>query len=162
MFLFCISGRVSARVRGDVECADLANDIAQSLRKAGLEHIEATSNKVSFSRNYSLIGLSTRIYIMVNKGDFLVRLDQGQATIGFSIATKKLWGVVSPLLLLFVSALLFEGDSGVVSISETAVGLWLWFFGMNYLIILVRTRMFLFRSIRKFSDANSASDRTAS
>ena len=77
MFLSSISGRVSARVEGDVGCADLANDIAQSLRAVGLEHIEETDNTVSSSKNYSLIGISTKIYITANKWYFSVKLDQG-------------------------------------------------------------------------------------
>lgn len=151
MFLLRMKGRVSARVRGDVSSRDLTEQIAQSLRGVGLGHVDMTEDRVSFRRNFTIFGAAQRFSFLADRGDFLVRLDRRAAAVYYDISLAKLWAIILPLTLLLAFPVWTSMEVNILDKCLISFGFWLWMFGVQYIVLLVLTRIFLGRLLHEFS-----------
>lgn len=160
MFLLNIKGKISGQVRDDLTSMDLRNQIVESLREVGLAHVELIGSKVLFRRNLQMpfpprrpvsTQARSQFFLVSNRGDFLVESRDGQASVHYDISTIKLWLIASPLIVLFTLLVWVSGEARPIDKYLMAIWSILLLFGGNYVVLMVGTRIFLRRCIRKSS-----------
>jgi len=150
VFPFSIKGEVSNQAVGDANVADVVREIEEFLGNSGLADVSSASNQVRFKNNTMLMW-SFRIYVMASGGSFSVISNGNRISVVYDIHIIRLL-VISLFPVLFLSAVLFLAQNiNFLDKLLIVVGIWLWLFGGNYVLMWVWTRAFLNRILLKFA-----------
>ena len=149
MFISKIKGRAFFHVRGGTSSKDIIYEIAQGLPEVGARHIETTEIMVAFKNRYPIVG-PRLLYGGVDRGRFSVENKGDKTIVSYMVSVDTLLVLASAMTAVLLLVVALAGGSQHPIVFLYPLGLWLWLFGVNYILILIRTHMFLQRCLRKF------------
>jgi hypothetical protein len=150
MFPLSLKGKVSVATRGGVSVEAVDREITEFLRGVGLRGIVLGPGAVQFRNNTTLMW-SFQIYVMASGGVFNITTDATRISVSYEIRVTRLLAI-SVFPTLFMALVCFSASNlDLFDKLLIIIGVWLWLFGVNYILIWARTRAFLRRSLRKFT-----------
>lgn len=150
MFMSRIKGRAFFHVRGGTSNKDIIYEIAQCLPEVGVRYIETTERTVSFKNKYPIVG-PRLLYGGVDRGRFSVENKGDKTIVSYMVSVDTLLGLASAMTAVLLLVVAIAGGSQHPTVFLYPLGLGLWLFGVNHILISIRTHMFLQRCLRKFS-----------
>lgn len=150
--------------RGEIKFSDIAVEnsdnfqqqfltkMAQELELVKAHNIERLDNHLSFTGRILSFGSNWNILAQIDKGYIEILPSADGVVILYKISFKILLVLVSLLLLIFLGSIF--ASKGGVGLSLTgkiviSVVAWLWLFGMNWLIAVLRFPAFIERVVKQ-------------
>ena len=150
MFLLSIKGNVSRLIKHGISKYYIVNALDIALRRVGVREIQIETDTVMFTNNETFMH-SLQTYAGATSGKFFVSLDGANAKVYYDIYVRRLAIGAAPIILMFSLLISIQDNFDSIEKMLFAAFFFLWFFGVNYILILVRTRALLRRTLRKFA-----------
>jgi len=121
----------------------LKNAIGEDLKRQGIKY-EIVGTNISF-KNWSFAVWSLSRYAVVDRGRFAVGVDR----IEYFLSTRVLFILATSIAALAALMLLPNANLSLMTRCGIIGGIWLYFFGANYMLIWTRNRRFLYKLVQK-------------
>jgi hypothetical protein len=127
--------------------------LAMAALVAGLQRVRASTidhedSQVSFTSNLFRFVMNTNLLVSIEGGTIDAELADGSITFTYSLGTVRIFIIATAMALLF-TGLTHSARFDLDAAAGIGFMAWLWLFGGNYLITLVRFRWFVKRCVRE-------------
>lgn len=126
-------------------------DAALSGLAAGLERVRASTiaregSWVLFYVRFFRLVMNTNLLVPVESGAISAEVDGAAIRISYRLRTVRFCVIVTAMAL-FAAMAVYSGDHNLIRAAGMGLLAWLWLFGANYLVTLVRFRWFVKRCV---------------
>jgi hypothetical protein len=143
--LLKMTGSVSAQIRPDIENKSILHSMSRSLRVDGLTSVRVEEDRVIFERNFG----HSRLFLFAHFGTFVIERQGDYTSIYYDVSLIKLWIIATLVIAILNVPMWLSPNVGGLARFYLLISSFVLICGVNYLMLLLRIRMFIGRTLRQ-------------